>query len=223
MRASSRRAASASARACSTSAARRLVPSADLREASWDALPWPDASFDVVTAVNALQFADDTVEALMEAIRLTRPGGLVAVANWAERAVNDLDSIDAALAIADGDDPMPDGDLQLLGGLEKILLEVGLKPIGSGTVAVPWRAADATALLRGVLLDDPVPATVSETRDRRDTGSHEELTTRDLVIAAARPFRREDGSYVLHNTFRFAVGRVAGGPEYRPDHGRGDA
>ena len=58
------------------------VPGADLRVGAVERLPWPDHSFDVVTAFNVLQFAADFLAALTEVRRVTRPGGRVAVCNW---------------------------------------------------------------------------------------------------------------------------------------------
>ena len=55
--------------------ARRRLPDADLRLGAMEELPWEDGRFDVVTAVNALQFAPDFVAALREAARVARPGG----------------------------------------------------------------------------------------------------------------------------------------------------
>jgi SAM-dependent methyltransferase len=174
--------------------ARRTAPAADVREASWEALPWPDRRFDVVTAINALQFADDTLAALAEAARVVRRGGTVAIANWADRASNDLDAIESALAAANGDATPPDGDLRLPGGLEAVLADAGLDLVEAGVVDVPWRATDAEALVRAVLLDvDP----------------HED--DRRVVLEAARPFEQKDGGFLLQNTFRYAVGRVGEG------------
>src|SRR3954452_23664783 len=42
------------------------VRHAEVRRGDAEHLPWPDGSFDVVLAVNALQFADDTRTALLE-------------------------------------------------------------------------------------------------------------------------------------------------------------
>jgi len=182
---------------------RRLAPTADVREASWDGIPWPDATFDVVTAVNSLQFADDTVGALMEATRVTRPGGLIVIANWADRALNDLDTIDSALAAADGEDASPDGDLRLPGGLEEVFREAGIEVVEAGTIDVRWELPDSRTLLRAVLLDD---------EDSPDAEPY-----REVVLRSAGPFVREDGRYVLDNTFRYAVGRVAGAALDRQD------
>ncbi|MFF1571479.1 class I SAM-dependent methyltransferase [Leifsonia sp. NPDC058292] len=172
--------------------ARAAVPAADVRQGRAERLPWPDASFDVVTAFNALQFADDTVEALGELMRVTVPGGYVAVANWAERERNDIDAIEAAVVEADGEEPTPDGDLRPAGGLESLFEEAGLPLVSAGLVDVVWAVADDDALVRGALLgeDEAVRASLAP-----------------VVLAAARPFR-DDGGYRLRNAFRLAIGRL---------------
>jgi SAM-dependent methyltransferase len=70
--------------------ARRRVPGADLRVGPMEQLPWHDDTFDVATAVNALQFAADYVDALAEAARVVRPGGAVAICNWGPLEHRDL-------------------------------------------------------------------------------------------------------------------------------------
>jgi ubiquinone/menaquinone biosynthesis C-methylase UbiE len=63
--------------------ARHRLPEADLRVGAIEDLPWPDTSFDVVTGINAFQFAPDFVAALAEARRVTRSGGRVRSATGA--------------------------------------------------------------------------------------------------------------------------------------------
>lgn len=175
--------------------ARRRAPAADVRVAGAEALPWPDATVDVVTAVNALGLVEDTRDALAEVVRVTVPGGLVAVAGWAEGRLNDLDVLERAVAEAADEEPRPDGELRVAGGLERLLTGAGLTVEAAGTVQVPWAAADDATLVRGVLLGED-PATVAEAAP--------------VVVAAARPFRTADGGYHLLNTFRYAVGRTPG-------------
>lgn len=165
----------------------------DVRLGSFDLLPWPDGSFDVVTAFNSLHFTADPVEALREAVRVAVPGGLVAVSNWAEGHHNDLNVIEVAVARADGEEPHPDEDLRREAGLTDVLERSGLEPVTAGLVETPWVVPDDDALVRGILLgaDDAV---ITETAD--------------TVITAARPFRCSDGGYRLSNKFRYAVGRV---------------
>ena len=168
--------------------ARRLAPAADIRVGDLSRLPWPDASFDVVTAVNALQFADDTDDAVAEAARVTVPGGLVAVANWAESARNDLNTIERAVADAEAE-AAQDGDLRAAGVLEALLTDGGLEVVTADLVAVPWQPADDDALIRGVLLGG-------------------DLADAEAVLRAAQQFRDDRGGYRLVNWFRFAVGRT---------------
>jgi SAM-dependent methyltransferase len=163
--------------------ARRRVPDVQLGGA--EKLPWHDDTFDLATSFNALQFAEDTDEALAEMIRVTVSGGHVAVANWAEAALNDLDAVERAL---DDGPPRPDGDLRLPGGLRELLEDGGLADVVEGLAEVPWEVADDDALIRGVLLgEDPGKA--------------------GAVLAAAAPYRRMNGGYRLVNHFRYAVGR----------------
>jgi SAM-dependent methyltransferase len=173
--------------------ARRLSPDSEFRTGSFAAIPWPDASFDVVTAVNALAFADDEDEGIRALARASRPGGLVAVANWAEAARNDIDAIDAAIARSAGEEPHGDSPERLPGGLEAALRTAGLAPIASGVADAPLGAADSDALVRTILL--------GEDEEGLAAGAA-------TVLAAAAPFRRADGSYLLRNAMRWAVARV---------------
>ncbi len=47
-----------------------------------EALPFPDGSFDAVTSVFGSMFAPDHKQAASELLRVTRPGGTVALASW---------------------------------------------------------------------------------------------------------------------------------------------
>jgi SAM-dependent methyltransferase len=171
--------------------ARRSVPGADIRPGDFSELPWPPDSFDVVTAVNALQFADDMAAALREAARVLRPGGRIGIANWAEPERNDIDTIEAAISAAVGEVPSPGGAYRKPGGLEVLFREADLEVDAAGIVAAPWSAPDEERLMRGVLLGE-------ETAD--DPAAHTAL------LEAARPFATGDGGYLLHNAFRYVVG-----------------
>ena len=62
--------------------ARQRLPAADVREGDLEALPFADASFDAVTAVNSLFYAEDMAAAMRELVRVVRPGGRVVVTAW---------------------------------------------------------------------------------------------------------------------------------------------
>lgn len=171
--------------------ARARVPAADVQHGEAERLPWPNQSFDLVTAVNALQLAEDVEAGLDELVRVTVTGGRVAVVTWAEAALNDLDTIEAAVACADGDEPSPDSELRLPGRLERLLTDGGLELVDGGVVEVPWSVLDDDTLVRGVLLGEETTTL---------------MRTAPTVIAAAQSFRTPDGGYRLLNHFRYAVG-----------------
>ena len=165
--------------------ARRRVPAGDLRVGAFETLPWPDASFDVVTAVNALQFADDFMVALLEAARVARPGGFVGVCNWGRRADRDLfDVYDLAGQPAP---PSPIGDP---GVLEERARAAGLDPVHAADVDVPWEAPDLATLVEALVAGagfEAAPAAIEQ---------------------AAAPFRHADGSYRFENKFRYVIARA---------------
>jgi SAM-dependent methyltransferase len=173
--------------------ARAAVPEGDIRVGGAESLPWPDASFTMVAAINALQFTGNPDAAVAEMTRVTLPGGFVAVANWAEGARNDIHGIEAAVARSFGEAPQPDGDLRMPGGLTELLRDAGLGAVVSGIVDVVWEAEDDDRLVRGVLL--------GEDEEGLAAGF-------DTVTTAARPFRTSSGGYRLVNAFRYAVGRT---------------
>src|SRR6266478_1667618 len=61
---------------------RKRLPGADLKLGELENLPFPDASFDVVLAVNSLQFTSNPARAAQEMVRVAAPGGRIAVVVW---------------------------------------------------------------------------------------------------------------------------------------------
>ena len=59
--------------------AARLTPVGEFRVGDFEALPWPDRAFDIVTGFSVFQFAADKVRAITEARRVSRR--LVAIVN----------------------------------------------------------------------------------------------------------------------------------------------
>ncbi|WP_369374743.1 class I SAM-dependent methyltransferase [Promicromonospora sp. Populi] len=173
--------------------ARARAVGADVRPGDFERLPFDDGVFDALLAVNALQFAEDQEHALAEAARVLVPGGVVGLAGWAERARNDLDAINAALAEADDEDPPEDGPLRVEGGLAAVLRGAGWAVLDDGVVPVPWIARNNTDLVRGILFGEE-PSTIADLAP--------------VVLEAAAPYRTPDGGYRLVNAFRWAVALV---------------
>ncbi len=66
--------------------ARQLTPEVDWHEGNAMALPFPDASFDLVLCQEMLQFANDRAAALREVLRVLAPGGRLLISTWRPRA-----------------------------------------------------------------------------------------------------------------------------------------
>ena len=63
--------------------AKRKIPKAEIRRASYYEIPYPEESFDYVVATNALSGDHiDAKKVLMEMIRLCRVGGWIYIAEW---------------------------------------------------------------------------------------------------------------------------------------------
>ncbi|MBZ5602919.1 MAG: class I SAM-dependent methyltransferase [Acidobacteriia bacterium] len=77
--------------------ARSRLPEADLRVAELENLPYPDRSFDVVLAINSLQFAPDPAKAADELARVAKHR--VAVVVWAVEHCEQKAIFDAILAL----------------------------------------------------------------------------------------------------------------------------
>src|SRR2546421_8014981 len=118
--------------------ARQLVPEGDFRLGALEQLPWGHGVFDVVTAFNSMQFADDMVAALAEAHRVTRAGGQVAVCNWGPRKDRELLAVAEAIRALHPPGPAPVrpafGDP---GVLEDLARQAGLTPGESGVIDIP--------------------------------------------------------------------------------------
>lgn len=54
----------------------------EFREGDAEAIPYPDASFDVVLSTFGTMFAPDQEQAARELLRVCRPGGRIGMANW---------------------------------------------------------------------------------------------------------------------------------------------
>jgi len=69
-------------------------------EASADAMPLPNASFDLVVSAQAIQFPPDTDAAAAELRRVLRPGGRAAVSVWREPSTSPLFAAEIATVVA---------------------------------------------------------------------------------------------------------------------------
>jgi SAM-dependent methyltransferase len=183
--------------------AKRRVPNADLREGGLDRLPYGDASFDAVLAVNALQFAADPVAALSEVHRVLRHGGRLVIGQFA--APERCESTALHLAMEALVPPQRREDhapyaLAAPGALEQALAHAGLSVTLDRDQPGDWRYADLDRALRGLL---------SSAGGARAIDFAGEERVRTALTDALAPFRSGDGTFVMHNHFRLIVGERA--------------
>lgn len=164
------------------------VPGGEFRLGMMETLPWSDASFDVVTTFNAMQYALDPELAMAEASRVVRIGGRLAVCKWGPPAENQFFAFLAAVGAngvrarpSVGEDPLADA-----------IAAAHLELLVTGDVPAAIEMSDDAALELSLSRAGIVP----EVGVSAQAGS---------VIAAAAPYRQADGSYRFDNHLRFSI------------------
>lgn len=182
--------------------ARRRLPGVELLQGDIESLPYPDASFDVVTSFNAVQYAADPVAALQEAARVTKSGGHVAIVTWGNAERCDIRFVLTAVApLMPAPPPGAPGPFALSepGRLEEFARTAGLQPERAADVPTPFTFDDLDAALRIQLSAGPLQRAIEHSG---------EDVVRKAVAEAFAAFRRPDGSYRLENEFRYLVSVV---------------
>jgi SAM-dependent methyltransferase len=157
------------------------VPGADFRLGMMESLPWADASFDVVTSFNALQYALDTEVALNEASRVARPSGRIAICKWGPPAENEF----FAFLTSIGANGVRGDDLPRTDPVEDAIRSTRLEVLVTADVAAPIEMAGDAALETSL--------------SRAGIGAAASVT------AAAAPYRLADGGYRFENRLRFWI------------------
>lgn len=181
--------------------ARARVPAGDFRQGDLESLPFADASFDVVTGFNSLQYAGNPVLALREAGRVAKRGGFVVIMTFGDPA--GMGAAALVTAIKPLLPPPPPGSpgpfaLSDETALRRFATDAGLEPIDVFDVDSPWIYADEAAALRGL----------ASTGNAIRAMEHQ---SEDVVLAAyataIAPFRQPDGSVHASAWFRCLVAR----------------
>lgn len=184
--------------------ARRRLPDADIREGDLEALPFDEASFDAVAAVNCVFLAADRAQAMRELARVVRPGGRVVVTTWGppERC-EFLSAVMPRLAPLmppppPGASPPPRGALSDPGALAATLERAGLEVVEEGEVACPFVFASAETSWRGNASAGVNQAAIAHSG---------EAAVRAVYAEADRAHTGPDGSIRYDNIFLWAAGR----------------
>lgn len=175
--------------------AQRRLPGADFRTGDMEHLPYEDGSFDAITLINSIMYADDPGRAIREAGRVLTPDGRLAMAVWAEPEVCEFRHIMMALRDVLPEPPEGDGPFTLAGdgALEAVMEESGVTPVEVREVPMPFTFADQTHYLQAMYGTGPGQGVINQVG---------QATVKDALLEVGERFRQDDGAYELDNTFR---------------------
>jgi SAM-dependent methyltransferase len=179
--------------------ARDRLPAADLWLADIGSLPFGDAEFDVITGVNAVQFAADPPGALAEAARVCRPGGLVAIGTFAGPDRAESTAVHEAMAALSPPRRQADHAPYALtrDNLAAALAAAGLQELAEGEVECVWRYGRLADAVRGLI------GSAGGTRAVQDAGR---APVRAAIEAALGPFTDPStGVISMHNAMRWVT------------------
>jgi SAM-dependent methyltransferase len=182
--------------------ARTRLPGAEVRQGDVEALPFPDETFDAVTAFNSVQFASDPSAALREIKRVAKPGAAVAVATWGPPEQCEMRSVLATVgSLLPAPPPGAGGPFALAvpGAIEVLVERAGLATEGTIDVPTPFVYPDLDTAVRGQLSSGPAALAINR------AGRHAVTTA---LVAALEPFTQPDGSLRLDNIFKVVIARA---------------
>jgi SAM-dependent methyltransferase len=181
--------------------ARRRLLAGDFRVAEMESLPYADGAFDAATGFNAFQYAASPVNALREARRVVKVGGVVVIAVWGlPESCEAAGHLKALGSLMPPPPPGAPGPFALSDEtkLRALASEAGLTPGAIVDVACPWAYPDLETALRGMLSAGPAERAIRASNLER---------ARSAVATAIEPYRMGAGAYRLDNTFRYLIAR----------------
>lgn len=178
--------------------AHERVPNGDFRCGEMEELPYADASFDVVTGFNSLQFADNPLNALWEARRVARPGGYVAMVTPGRMEDSEFSTtLKAVMACLPS--PAPSARTFAIaspGKLEALMEQAGLTVCARGDVLCPFEYPDDEMAWKTISSSGPLVAAI------RAAG---EETIEQAVLTSLVPFEMPGGGYRQENLLHYVI------------------
>jgi SAM-dependent methyltransferase len=173
----------------------------DIRHGDMFVLPFPDATFDVVTSFNGIWAGCD--QALVEAHRVARPGGFVALTFWGKP--RNMQMIGCFLALAKTAPPSEAGELAGLaeigrpGVAEAMLDRAGLTAVERGTVESISEWPDPEVAWRAIAAIGPAWTSIEHSG---------EAAVKAEVLAALEPFSSADTGVRLLSELAYVIARA---------------
>lgn len=181
--------------------ARDRLPRGEFVHGDLEQLPFAPGHFDAALAANSIIFAENIPQALRELRRVLRPGGRLAITSWGKPEQVEMRDVFAAVARALPQRPPGGGPFAWSAdeALTTLLSEAGFKVVAEGGSQCDFHYQDSRAFWRAQSsAGNYQPALQAVGSDR----------LRQAVGRAVRPYTRADGSIVLRNVYRWAVGQA---------------
>jgi SAM-dependent methyltransferase len=181
--------------------ARQRAPGGDIRHGDMFVLPFPDATFDVVTSFNGIWAGCD--QALVEAHRVARPGGFVALTFWGKP--RNMQMTGCFLALAKTAPPSEATELTALaeigrpGVAEGMLESAGLLPVERGNVESISEWPDSELAWRAIAAIGPACPSIEHSG---------EAAVKAEVLAALAPFSSADTGVRLTSELAYVIARA---------------
>jgi SAM-dependent methyltransferase len=179
--------------------ARARLPSFRFDEADLEELPYSDGSFDAVMAINSVFYAADMAHAMSELVRVTRPGGRIAVTAWGSAEKCENRDVFAAVSALVPPPPGRGGPFALAapGALEQVLSRADTRVIASGEARCDFYSPDAATCWRGQSSAGPLQNAIRVVGEEKVKAA----------VEATFPAHTDDrGAVLFRNVFIWAVG-----------------
>jgi SAM-dependent methyltransferase len=176
--------------------ARSRLPGASFHLGELESLPFNSNQFDVVTSFNAVQYAANPVRALVEAARVTAPGGMVAVVTWGEPEGMEAAGIVAALKpLLPPPPPGAPGPFALSNTdtLLQFAKDGGLEADDVIDVECPWFYPDVETAIKGLSSTGVAAKAIMAVGQAAVDEAH---------ANAIAPYKQANGSVRIGSTFR---------------------
>jgi SAM-dependent methyltransferase len=179
--------------------ARRRAPHAAFFEGEMEELPFVEKTFDVLTVLHSLQHVASPLRALVDARRVLKRGGRLAIAAWARPEKCDIAefyrSIDLLLPV---DSPNTPAAFSFSADdmMAKLAARAGFAKLIETEATAIWNYPDEATALRGLLsIGTAILAIDCAGEDR----------VRETLQKFLAPFRLPTGVYRLTNTFHYLI------------------
>jgi ubiquinone/menaquinone biosynthesis C-methylase UbiE len=178
--------------------ARERLPTADLRIAELENLPFSNTAFDAVSSMNSLQYTTNPQLAVHELGRVCREGGRVAIAVHGDAARSDMTAVtEAIFALFDkrpSGGPFALSSPDLIRSLVDTVTALSLEGIAESMHDSEYPSLDAA--VRGMM---------SAGGSRRAAEIFGDDRVRTVTRDALAPFVDADGAIRLRNHYRIAT------------------